>query len=268
MKNVFIEGIQGTGKTTLMRSLAEKLDGYHMYFEGDISPIELAWCSYMTQEEYEEILVKYPHLIEEIEKHTAKEEDHFIVEYTRILADFREFYQHMERYEIYNGRQTFDDFKNLILGRFDRFDKTGNLFKGSLFQNIIEELMLFYCKSEEEIMSFYRELFYISKQKSFRLLYLCSDDITSDILKIKKERCDEKGVEMWYPLMMNYLNASPYGQRFPFMGITDMVAYFEIRMNLELRIAKEIMGEYAMILPAKKYKIEDVIVYLEGSENS
>ena len=45
MKNIFIEGIQDSGKTTLMKSLYEKLDGYHMYFEGDISPIELSWAA-------------------------------------------------------------------------------------------------------------------------------------------------------------------------------------------------------------------------------
>ena len=30
--------------------------------------------------------------------------------------------------------------------------------------------------------------------------------------EIKKERADNNGVEMWYPLMMNYLNDSPYGK--------------------------------------------------------
>lgn len=108
MKNVFIEGIQGAGKTTLMRSLYEKLDGYHMYAEGDLSPVELAWCSYMTREEYQQTLVKFPDFASEIEKHTMKEEDHAIVEYTRLLTEQREFYCYMEQYEIYNGRRTFD----------------------------------------------------------------------------------------------------------------------------------------------------------------
>ena len=44
MKNIFIEGIQGTGKTTLLRLLGQQLPDYHVYWEGDYCPVELAWC--------------------------------------------------------------------------------------------------------------------------------------------------------------------------------------------------------------------------------
>lgn len=259
MKNIFIEGIQGSGKSTLMKSLYEKLDGYHLYLEGDISPVELAWCSYMTEEEYQQALVRFPDLVSEIEKRTKKEENHFIVEYTRILTDIKGFHHYMEQYEIYNGRRSFDDFKAIIFSRLERFHGTGNLFECSLFQNIIEELILFYCKTEAEIISFYRELFEVIKQKDFILLYLYSDDIESNILKIKKERSDENGVEMWYPLVMRYLNESPCGKNFGFKNISDMIAHYKRRMNLELKIVKEIIGEFSIILPAKNYDIEEVI---------
>lgn len=54
-KSIFIEGIQGTGKSTLSNRLAQALPEYHVYHEGDISPVELAWCSYMTKKKWEEI---------------------------------------------------------------------------------------------------------------------------------------------------------------------------------------------------------------------
>lgn len=38
-----------------MKSLYVKSDGYHIYLEGDISPVELAWCSYMTEKEYQQV---------------------------------------------------------------------------------------------------------------------------------------------------------------------------------------------------------------------
>ena len=33
MKNIFIEGIQGTGKTTLLRLLGQALPDYQVYWE-------------------------------------------------------------------------------------------------------------------------------------------------------------------------------------------------------------------------------------------
>lgn len=266
MENIFIEGIQGSGKTTIMKSLCDKLDGYQLYWEGDISPVELAWCSYMTREEYQQALAMFPDLASEIKAYTLKEETHVIIAYTRILADRREFYQHMERYELYNGRRTFKGFKDIILNRLGKFDGTGNLFEGSFFQNMIEELLLFYCKPEEEILDFYRELFTVVNQKKFRLIYLYSENIESNILKIKGERSDENGVEMWFPLMMNYLNDSPYGREHAFLDVTDMASHFERRSKLEMRIIKEILGEYAMVLPAKAYDIEEVVKWLMECE--
>ena len=258
MENIIIEGLPGSGKTILIKSLYEKLDGYHIYLEGDISPIELAWCSYMTEEEYQQALAAFPDLVPEIEKHTIKEENHFIVEYTRIITDIRGFHHYMEQYEIYNGRRSFDEFKGIIFRRLENFNGTGNLFECSFFQNILEELILFYCKSEEEIYDFYRELYAVIKQKKIRLVYLCSNDIEGNILEIKKERCDENGVEMWFPLVMKYLNDSPYGKKCEFVGISDMVAHFKRRMGLEVRIINEIPGAHAIILPAKAYDIDEV----------
>ena len=51
--NYFIEGIQGAGKSTLTGRLAEKLPDCHVFREGDYNPVELAWCSYLTKEQYE-----------------------------------------------------------------------------------------------------------------------------------------------------------------------------------------------------------------------
>lgn len=266
MKNIFVEGLQGSGKTTLLRNLGEKLVGYHSYLEGDLSPVELSWCSYMTWEEYQKGLAAFPDLSAEIEKHTKREGDHRIIAYTRILADRRDFYQYMERYEIYNGRRSFEEFKMIILGRLEEFHETGTLSECAFFQNIIEELLLYYCKTEEEILDFYRELFSVVKQKKFRLLYLWSEDMEGDILKIKRERSDETGVEMWFPLMINYLNESPYGMEHAFHGVSDLAAHFERRRSVELRIIKEILGDTAMVVTAKNYEIVTIVDWLSEDD--
>lgn len=59
MKNVFVEGIQEMGKSTLVNAISKEFPQYHICREWDYSPIDLAWCTWMTKEEYENTLEKY-----------------------------------------------------------------------------------------------------------------------------------------------------------------------------------------------------------------
>ncbi len=262
MKNIFIEGIQGTGKTTLLRLLGQQLPDYHVYWEGDYCPVELAWCTYMTKAEYQQALMDFSDLIEEIKKRTTMEGDHYIIEYTRILAERRDFYEYMERYELYNGRKPLDEYKRILLNRYTNFHGTGNIFECSFFQNTMEELLLYYDMSEQDIVAFYEELFVPLKDKDFVMIYLYSEQIEENIVQIKKERSDNGGNEMWYPLMLRYLNETPYGKKHPFEGVEDMAKHFRRRMQMELKVIEQVLGEHAIVLPAKEYEIEEVVKLL------
>lgn len=253
--NIFIEGLQGTGKTTLLNNLSKKYPDYHAFREGDLSPVELAWCSYMKEEDYQRILEKYNYCRKEIEAKTMREGEYYITAYTQVLAENRSFYEEMEAFEIYNARVDFKTFHDVIMGRYRVFEADNNIFECSFFQNSIESMMLFYEMEDEEIVEFYREAYEILKHKNFRMYYLDSKHIRENILQIRKERCDDQGNEMWYPLMLQYLRESPYGQRHGYQDMEDMIAHFERRRALELRIIREVLGEDCTILSAKKYDL-------------
>lgn len=142
-QNIFIEGLQGVGKSTLLTRLAERFPESRVYREGDISPAELAWCSYMPEEKFKKTLEIFPEIREQILANTKKEGDYYITAYTLIMAEKREFYQYMEQYEIYNGRAEFEKFRKIILGRYAVLPQGPNLFECSFFQNSIETMMLF-----------------------------------------------------------------------------------------------------------------------------
>lgn len=268
-QNIFIEGLQGTGKSTLLTALGRKLPDYKLYREGDISPVELAWCSYMTEAEYRAALERYPRLAAEIRKwsiceKTAARSDggcrvRYITAYTRILAEQREFYEYMEQSEIYNGRVPYQVFHDIIMGRYAAFTGEKNLFECSFFQNSIEDMMLFYVMEDEDILAFYREAFEVLRPRGFHMFYLDSPKVRENTLQIKKERSDEQGNEMWYPLMLQYLKESPYGRLHNCQDFEDLVVHFERRRRLELRIIQEILGEYCTILPAKAYDIDIIL---------
>lgn len=250
-RNIFIEGIPGTGKSALQNRLAQEMPEYHVYREGDLSPVELAWCGYLTGEEWNGMLLRYPEFEEEIRKWTRAEDERYLVAYTRILTEKRAFYEEMERYEIYNGRVDFQTFHDVIMKRYRAFSGAPSLFECSFLQNSIETMMLFYQMKEDDILAFYEEAYGILREKRFGLVYLDTDDIPDGILHIKKERSDEDGNEMWYPLMLNFLKTSPYGSEHGYEGLEDVVTHFEKRRRLEMRILREILKEDCLILKAK-----------------
>lgn len=259
--NIFIEGLQGMGKSTLLHRLSEIYPDYHVYREGDYCPIELAWCSYMTKAEYAVAIRQYPALTGEIERWTTREqyaEDKYIVQYTRILTDEPGFHQYMSQFEIYNGRKTLEEFEEIIFRRYRNLptENAGNLFECAFLQNIMEEFILYQQLPDNRICSFYRKLFEIIPKTGFRLLYLYDDKIEEAIRQISLERSDAEGNPFWYPLMIEYLKNSPYGKKHNLQGFSDLISHFRHRQQLEMQIIREMPEGYAVILPAKKYTDE------------
>lgn len=266
MKNIFVEGIQGSGKTTLVNNISKSHPDLHICREGDYSPVELAWCTWMSKQEYDAVLKKYSPIKEEIEKHTVKEREHYIISYTKILTDIPGFHKDLEQYEIYNGRKTLPELKEIILTRFQNFKEAGHLFECSFFQNIMEDLILFHVLSDEEIINFYRDLFQVMNIGKFLLLYLYAENLEDNIRVIKKERSDEAGNELWYQMMLEYLIQSPYGKVHGCSTFDDLIAHLKHRQELELAIINEIIKEKAVVLRAKDYDMNQVIDLIGAQE--
>ena len=251
MKNIFVEGIQGSGKSTLINNIVKFNPELHVCREGDYSPIELAWCALMSKKEYEAVLEKYNSIRDEIIKNTVREQENYIITYTKIITDVPGFYKDFENYEVYNGRKTLAELKEIIVTRFKNFTDTGYLFECSFFQNIIEDLILFHMLSDEEIIEFYHNLFKCIDEKNFILFYLYSDKLEENIKTIRKERCDEDGNELWYQTMLEYLANSPYGRKYGSSTFEDLISHFIHRQRLELNIINEIIGKMQLFFQLK-----------------
>ncbi len=263
MKNIFVEGIQGAGKSTLLNQLQKNMPEYKVYREGDISPVELAWCTYMTRRQYEDVCIMFGDIGTELKVHTVTERSRKITAYTRILTDIQGFHKFMEQFEIYNGTIKFSQFKEIILKRYLKFNGLGNVFECSFFQNSIECMLLYYQMCEDEIMNFYLEAYDILKSKRFRLLYLNVEDINHTIDIIKRERIDEKGNEIWFSLMLQYLEKSPHGTRHNLKGLDGLTSHLNRRRDLELKVIDQIIGKEALVLHSKNYDIAELINWCE-----
>lgn len=257
--NYFIEGIQGAGKTTFVQRLSDKLSDYKVFREGDYSPVELAWCAYVTEEQFRKVLTSYPSIEEEIKRKTVTEGEHKIICYTQILTDIRDFHRNLERFEIYNGNLDKESFENVIIDRFRKWDGEGQIFECSIFQNIIENQMLYLMMTDEEIVDFYGKLERVLADKSYEIIYLDVEDISDTINVIKKERSDESGNELWFPLMLRYLEESPFGKKHALTGMEGLIRHLERRKALEHQLMNEIFKRNTKIVKSKDYSMTDLM---------
>lgn len=263
MINIFVEGIPGSGKSTLLHKLQEQLPLYKFYYEGDLSPIELAWCSYMTSEQYEKAINDWPQLEKEIKENSRIENNYYIVSYTKIHTSNHHFYDYMGKYEIYGGRRDLQEFRQIVMDRFHQFHGTGNVFECSFFQNIIEELMLFGEYDDEQILEFYRNLI-ANISDEFLVIRLMNKDIDTSIKQIKEERVNEQGEEVWYHLMMDYLRQSPYGKSHKYDSFDDIMSHFNRRISIEQRISEELLHHRCIDVESKNYRLEEIIDLMKG----
>ena len=253
--NYYVEGRQGGGKSTLTGRLAEKYPDHKVYEEDDYSPVELAWCAYMNKEDYLNILDKYSSMREKIEEKAHTEDDHIIVCYTKVKTDKHEFYQDMEKYEIYNNRISFGQFKEIVLGRFEKWDGEPLIAECSLFQNTVEDLILFRDMSDEGIMDLYREIKKELEDKQVHIAYIKTEPegIRTNLENARKERVDDKGNEVWFSMLCNYFDNCPHAVRCGLEGEDGLVRHWIHRQELELRICEELFpGQYS-VFSSKNY---------------
>ena len=257
--NYFVEGLQGAGKSTLLQRLSGKFQDYQVFREGDYSPVELAWCAYVTEKQYADVLDRYKNLKEAIVEKTVEEGERRVICYTQILTDVEGFHKDLEQYEIYNGNLEKESFENIILSRFRKWTGTGQIFECSIFQNIIENQMLYLVMTDDEILSFYKRLKEVLSGKPYRIIYLDAENIREGIEIIRKERSDDKGNELWFPLMIRYLEESPYGEKNVLRGMDGLITHLERRKNLEHRIMSEVFRDKSVIVKAKDYDLDEII---------
>lgn len=85
------------------------------------------------------------------------------------------------------------------------------------------------------------------------------ENIRESIEIIRKERSDDKGNELWFPLMVKYLEESPYGKKNGLRGMDGLISHLERRKALEHRVINEVFRENAVIVKSQKYELDEVI---------
>lgn len=262
-KNVYLEGVPGSGKSTLLGMLEREYPECRCYREGDISPVELAWCAYMDGEQARAARAKYPDLAQQMEACTVREGEQYILAYTRVKAEDSDFYTDMERHEIYSGRRSDEEFRRIVLRRLETFSGRGNVFECSFFQNIMDELLVYKLYSTERIVAFYREMTARMDLDAFRLIRLVPDDLAAGLDHVRCERVDDQGRPVWYETMLRYFADSPYGRRRGGMDFDGLLDYFRARQAAEQAVLETLPAGCHLDVHSREYALDDIKRFIE-----
>lgn len=246
---ILVEGLPGSGKTTLSKKIASYLREWretNHYNEGEAHPADLAWCACVPSEQLEAIYERFLEYRSHMEAHMTVEDGVAIIPYTRFPIEDQEFYALMESFEVYDHRVGFETFCELHLKRWQRFAEVAltegsiNVFECAYLQNHINELLLFHEMSEVQIESYLLRLIDTVLKLNPVIIYLDHRDVVHSLRQVSDARVDSKGERVWMDRVIAYIESCSFGKSHQLKGFEGMVAYFEHRKSIELRLLQQL----------------------------
>ena len=154
------------------------------------------------------------------------------------------------RYEITCGRVTFEKYQEIALGLFqqlDDIDVKGKylIFEGAFFQNLLFDIIAFYCLDDEKILSFYRELKKVLHNHSVKITMINVNDVERCIYQAAAERINN--TPLWIDNFSYWLSHSPYGMKLNLSGINGVVSFCEELQRIMILICKSGLFENEII---------------------
>lgn len=216
-KLIFIEGISGVGKSTMVQTLQKELTGLgykvRSYLEGDYTnPIDFYGTAYFTTHEYEKLCSKYYYNRKNINMHTIKADDIRLIRYANckkyifeepllsVLIE-NEFCYHpkkilpMDKFvSIY--KEIWNNYQNSLTDEFDFI-----IFDGSLLHHPLNDIINNYNITAEQAVPFITALTDTLKTTQKYIFYLKTDNIKNQLQIAYKERNrnnpTEEQIDFW-----------------------------------------------------------------------
>ena len=266
-KAYFIEGIPGSGKTTnakrLYDFLVEQGKSVELYNEGDLHPIDLAWCSITDKDTFTELTEKHSVYRDQILNHSKFIEDIVITAYTKVKVYDKDasFFDDFSPYEIYRTRD-FQYFKDTHLTLWEEFNEKHNkdkiyIFECIFLQNHINELILKFGLKENEMFQYFQDMMNTLSDIDKEIIYISPKDVkqTFDSV-IDERRSNNENYKDWIELVIEYFEKSKHGKKLGYIGYEGALKYFVERQRIEKQLLKKLsIKSYILELDADYDKL-------------
>lgn len=247
----FIEGIPGSGKSTYAQRLYDHLlsqgNQVEMYSEGDLHPIDLAWCSIIKRNVFNQLVEKHSKYRDQILSHSKFIEDIAITAYTKIQVDDDDgsFYDDFSPYEIYRTKD-FSHFKNTHLTLWQKFNMSHKkdtiyIFECIFLQNHINELILKFGIEGREMIQYFQDLLKELSQLSISIFYIKPLNVKETFDRVIDERrSSNPNFKDWIDQVLEYFQNTKYGKKKAYLEYDGALQYFKDRQKMELKIIKKL----------------------------
>lgn len=201
---LFIEGVSGVGKSTLVSKLTERLrgQGYSVrsWVEFDFTnPIDFYCTAYLSSDEYEDLCNRFPASVEALRQYTVAADDIKLVRYYN--EDTPLFDQPLLS-ELWDREFCYEPKNPVPLSEYTRvyqavwrqyFSALGQethflIFDGSLLHHPINDMMRNYHADKEKILFHIRQLLGALGNRKHQIYYLRTDDIAAQLARAHADR--------------------------------------------------------------------------------
>ncbi len=247
-KLILVEGIPGSGKTTMAQFVADWLARRGVktavFLEGDLAhPADFESVACLDQQEYTELQAQFP------------AQANFLQ--SQVIADDRDYffpYRHLQqtnpqlspalltalaRYDIYELPVA--TFQRLIRQRWQRFtakvkvEHPTYIFECCFLQNPLTKFLGRHDEPVAAAQTFILELAAIIQTLQPRLLYLQPGNVRDVLIKVAQER-----PPAWREFVIAYHTQQGHGKAQGWQGFDGLVKFYQMRQAIELALLPQL----------------------------
>lgn len=233
-KLIMIEGLPGSGKSTIAQFVAHQLKGNGIkaewYYEVGVEhPLEFSNEACFEEEEYLQLIERFSDYKSIIEAESIHDNNRYYLNYIRIQRKYKnhlpeQLIEYIEGFDIENNKE--DLYIELKIEKWKSFINNINtsdevtVTESSLLQEPIVTLLL-KNKGKEEIKSFIHKLLEIISESNPILIHLYQEDIDQSMRKM----FDFRGTG-FTDYIVEMICESPYGRAKALDGINGTIQFF------------------------------------------